>query len=320
MLRLVGQVAVDHVHDAAEQRDPQRFPLGFVRGAVPHFVQRARPPSHVEAADGPGRSLGPGGHLGHPEHSLDPERLTEMLEEPLGVRVQEERGLVAVADTGRLHLGFVDGTRPEIQVLEHLVRYGELDRSCELEAIAPDELGRRGHPSDEVVLLNAQHSHAATGHDGGGGQPVMPCSDDDRVEIRHLQRDCSDCPVGSPDCFRPGYEVRDPRRIEPPEPPEPPEPSRASRALPGLPVRAGPTGQKDGSGVRRSQAILSPHSAIPVRTRSVYLMPSGPRAPSCRQDHTLEEVVLHGRSARSSLPSDRAHAEFRRAATAEVLL
>ena len=35
MLRLVRQVAVDHVHDAAEQRDPQRLPLGLVRGARP---------------------------------------------------------------------------------------------------------------------------------------------------------------------------------------------------------------------------------------------------------------------------------------------
>ncbi len=94
MLRLVGQVAVDHVHDAAEHRDPERLALGLVRGAVPHLVQRTRPSSHVEAADGPGRSLGPPGHLGHAEHGVDAERLAQVLQEPLGVRVQEERGLV----------------------------------------------------------------------------------------------------------------------------------------------------------------------------------------------------------------------------------
>ena len=292
MLRLVRQVAVDDVHDAAEQRDAQRFALGLVRGAVPHFVQRARPSPHVEAADGPGRSLGPGGHLGHPEHRLDPERLTEVLEEPLGVRVQEERRLVAVADTGRLDLGFVDGTRPELQVLEHLVRNGELDRSGELEAIAPDELGRRGHPSDEVVLLDTQHPHAAAGHDGGGGQPVVPCSDDDRVVVRHLPEDCSDRPDCSPDCFAGGAAVR---------------------AWRGPAV--GRTGAASGD--------LGPFRRLPPSLcgpRSVSLMPSGPRAPSCRQDHTLKEVVyMAGRLVLRCL-SDQAHTELRRAAATEVLL
>ncbi len=46
--------------------------------------------AHVEATDGPRRRLGPGRHLGHAEHRLDPERLAQVLEQLLGVRVQED--------------------------------------------------------------------------------------------------------------------------------------------------------------------------------------------------------------------------------------
>ena len=273
MLRLVGQVAVDHVHDAAEQRDPQRLALGLVRGAVPHFVERARPSSHVEAADGPGRRLGPGGHLGHPEHRLDAERLTEVLQEPLGVRVQEERGLVAVADAGRLDLGLVDGTRPELEVLEDLVGHGELDRAGQLEAVAPDELGRRGHPSDEVVLLDTEHPHAAARHDGGGGQPVVPCSDDDGVVVRHLPEDCSDRPDCSPDCFEEA----------PRSGPESPPPLETRERLPAI---------------SRDFAILRHPCGGPVRIpdaerASCPFVQAGPHSRGGRVD---------GRSARSSLP------------------
>ncbi len=182
---LVGQVAVDHVHDAAEEGDPERLSLGLVGGARPHLVERAWPSPHVEAADGPGRRVCPPGHLGHAEYGLDPQRLAQVLEESLGVRVQEERRLVAGPDAGRLDLGLVDGTRPQLQVLEDLVGDGELDRPGELEAVAPDQLGRRSHPADEVVLLQTEHPHAAARHDGGGGQAVVPCSDDNDVVVRH---------------------------------------------------------------------------------------------------------------------------------------
>ena len=81
----VGEEAVDHVHDAAEHGGADGLPLRLVGGAGPHLVERLGRRAHVEAADGPGRGLGPGRHLGHAEHRLDPDRLAEVLEQPLGI-------------------------------------------------------------------------------------------------------------------------------------------------------------------------------------------------------------------------------------------
>ena len=164
-----------------------RLALGLVRGAGPHLVERLGRLAHVEATDGTRRRLGPGRHLGHAEHRLDPERLAQVLEQLLGVRVEKDERLVpaAVADAGRLDLGLVDRARPQLEVLEDLVGDRELDRPGELEAVAPDQLGGRGHAADEVVLLEAQHAQPAAGHDRGRRQPVVPCADDDGVVVRH---------------------------------------------------------------------------------------------------------------------------------------
>ena len=109
VLRPVGEVAVDDVHHAAEHGGADRLTLGLVGGAGPHLVERLRGRAHVEAADGPGRGLGPRGHLGHAQHRLDPDRLAEVLEQALRVRVEEDRRLAVLADAGRLDLRLVDG-------------------------------------------------------------------------------------------------------------------------------------------------------------------------------------------------------------------
>ena len=107
--------------------------------------------------------LGPRRHLGHPEHRLDPDRLAEVLQEPLRIRIEQDRRLAVLADAGRLDLRLVDGAGAELEILEDLVRHRELDGAGQLEAVAADELGGRGHPADEVVLLQAQDPQAARG-------------------------------------------------------------------------------------------------------------------------------------------------------------
>ena len=131
-----------------------------------------------------------------------PERLAQVFEEPLGIRVQEERRLIAGPDAGRLDLRLVDGARTQLEVLEDLVGDGELDRPGELESVAADQLGRRGHATDEVVLLQAEHPHAAPGHDGGGGQAVVPGSDDDDVVVRHRHGTVVTGSVACRNCLR----------------------------------------------------------------------------------------------------------------------
>ena len=159
--------------------------LLLVGRARPHLVERLRGLADVEPADGPGRRLGPGRDLGHAQHGVEAERLAEVVEEPVGVAVEQDRRLARFADAGRLHLGLVDGAGGEAQVVEDLVRDRELDRPGQLEAVAADQLGGGGHAPDEVVLLEAQDPHAAPGHDRGGGEPVVARPDDDGVVIRH---------------------------------------------------------------------------------------------------------------------------------------
>ena len=123
-----------------------------------------------------------------PEHRLDPDRLAEVLQEPLRVRIEQDRRLAVLADAGGLDLRLVDGAGAEIEVLEDLVRYRELDRSGQLEAVAADELGGRRHPADEVVLLQAQDPQTTPGHDRGGGQAVVTRPDHNGVVVSHCNR------------------------------------------------------------------------------------------------------------------------------------
>ena len=144
--------------------------------------------AHVEAADGPGGCLGPRRHLGHSEHRLHTEGLVEVLEQALGVRVQEDRLLAALADARRLDLRLVQRAGRQVEVLEDLVRDRELDRTGELELVAPNQLGSRGHAPDEVVLLQAEDPQAAAGHHRCCGQAVVTGTDDDCVVVRHRDR------------------------------------------------------------------------------------------------------------------------------------
>ena len=141
MLLAVGEVPIDHVHDAAEERDADRVPFVLVCGGGEHLVECEGSLAHVEPADGPGRRLGPRGDLGHPEHRVDPEGLAEVLEQPFRIRVEIDRRRGRLADRGRLDLGLVDRTRGEIEVVVDLARHGELDRTRQLEAVAADQLG-----------------------------------------------------------------------------------------------------------------------------------------------------------------------------------
>jgi hypothetical protein len=115
-----------------------------------------------------------------------------MVQQALGIAVEEDGRLVGGPDAGRLHLGLVDGAGVEAQIVEDLGRDGELDRPGQLEAVAPGQFRRSGHPPDEVVLLEAEDPHASPGHDRGRGEPVVACSHDDGVVLRHL-RDGSRC-------------------------------------------------------------------------------------------------------------------------------
>ena len=185
VLRPVGQEAVDDIHHAAEHGGADRLALRLVGGAGPHLVERLRRRAHVEAADGAGRCLGPRRHLGHAEHRLDPDRLAEVLQEPLGIRVEEDRRLAVLADAGGLDLGLVDRAGASSRSSKIWFGHRELDGPGQLEAVATDELGGRGHAADEVVLLQAQHPQAAPGHDRGGGQAVVARSDDNGVVVGH---------------------------------------------------------------------------------------------------------------------------------------
>ena len=188
VLRPVGKIAVDDVHHAAEHGGADRLALSFVGGAVPHFVQRLRRRAHVEAADGAGRGVGPRRHLGHAQYRLDPDRLAEVLQESFRVRVEENRRLAVLADTGGLDLRLVNGAGAEVEVLEDLVRHRELNGAGQLEAIAADELRRRRHAADEVVLLHAEDPQAAAGHDRRCGQAVVTCPDHNGVVVTHCNR------------------------------------------------------------------------------------------------------------------------------------
>ena len=185
VLVAVGQVVVDHVHHAAEQGGADGLALLLVGRARPHLVERPGRLAHVEPADGPGRRLGPSRHLGHAQHGLDAQGLVEVLQEPVGVAVEQDRRLARRPDAGRLHLGLVDRAGGEAQVVEDLVGDGELDGAGQLEAVAAGQLGGGGHAADEVVLLQAQDPHPAPGHDGRRGEPVVARTDDDGVVVRH---------------------------------------------------------------------------------------------------------------------------------------
>ena len=186
VLDLVGQVAVDDVHHAAEHGDADGLSLRLVGGAVPHLVERPR----AAVARRSGRWPGPGPRPTPPPRPCraPPRSPASRPGARAAARDPSTRrcgGWSPVADAGRLDLRLVDRARPQLEVLEDLVGHRELDRPGQLEAVAADQLGRRGHTSDEVVLLQAQHPHAATRHDRGGGQAVVACSDDDRVVVRH---------------------------------------------------------------------------------------------------------------------------------------
>ena len=120
-----------------------------------------------------------------PSTASRPERIAEMVEQPVGIAVQQDRRSTGRADAGRLHLGLVDGARGEAQIVEDLGRDRELDRSGQLEAVAAGQLGGRGHPADEVVLLQAEDPHPPPGHDRGCGETVVAGPDDDGVVVRH---------------------------------------------------------------------------------------------------------------------------------------
>ena len=181
----IGKELVDHVHDAAEHGGADGLPLRLVGGARPHFVERLGRRADVEAADGPCRGLGPSRHLGHAEHRLDPDRLAEVLQQPFRIRIEQNRRLAVLADAGGLDLGLVDRAGTEVEILEDLVRHRELDGAGQLEAVAADELRRRGHAADEVVLLQAEDPQAAPRHDRRGGQAVVARPDHNGVVVRH---------------------------------------------------------------------------------------------------------------------------------------
>jgi hypothetical protein len=176
---------VHHIHHTAEHGGPDGLPLRLVGGTGPHLVERLGRGPHVEAADGARRGLGPCRHLGHPEHRLDPDRLAEVLQEPFRIRVEQNRRLAVLADAGGLDLRLVDRAGAELEILEDLVRHGELDGAGQLEAIAADELGRRRHPPDEVVLLQTQDPQTTPGHDRRRGQAVVTSSNHNGVVVGH---------------------------------------------------------------------------------------------------------------------------------------
>ena len=122
VLVTVGKKAIDNVHDTAEHGRADRLPLGLVRRALPHLVERLGRPTHVESPDRPGRRFSPGRHLGHTHDGVEAQGIAEMREQPLGVGVEQDRRLARRTDAGRLHLGLVDGTGVESEVLEDLVR------------------------------------------------------------------------------------------------------------------------------------------------------------------------------------------------------
>ena len=89
----VGEEAVDDVHHAAEHGGADGLALLLVGGARPHLVERLGRLADVEPPDGPGRGLGPGRHLGHAQHGLEAERLAQVVEQALGVAVEQDRRL-----------------------------------------------------------------------------------------------------------------------------------------------------------------------------------------------------------------------------------
>ena len=94
------------------------------------------------------------------------------------------------------------GTTPSSRSSNTSLGIGELNGAGEFEAIAPDQFGRRSHPADEMVLLHAEHPQAATCHHRGGGQAVVPCSDDDHVVVRHWHGTVATNPGGRRNCLR----------------------------------------------------------------------------------------------------------------------
>ena len=181
----IRQELVDDVHHAAEHGGADGLALLLVGGACPHLVEGLRRLPDVEPSDGPGRCIGPAGHLGHAQHGLEAEGLAQVPEQPVGVAVEQQGRLAGRPDGGGLHFGLVDGAGGEAEVVEDLRGDGELYGTGQLEAEAAHELVGRGHPPDEVVLLEAQHPHAPAGHDRGGGKSVVACTDDDGVVVRH---------------------------------------------------------------------------------------------------------------------------------------
>ena len=78
---------------AGEHRDADRLPLGFVGGAGEHLVERLGWRSHLETTQGATRGLRPAHDLGQTQHRIEAEVLRQVLQQLVGISVEEHRRL-----------------------------------------------------------------------------------------------------------------------------------------------------------------------------------------------------------------------------------
>ena len=111
--------------------------------------------------------------------------LHDVLRLPHPVDVQDDGRIARVADIARhdLVLDRIESVLVKLQVFDDGVGEREQRRAGDLEFVAVEEFDGGAHPTDVLVLLDAEDSHAAALQQSGRGQAVVTCADNDRVVV-----------------------------------------------------------------------------------------------------------------------------------------
>ena len=183
VLLAVRQVAVQHVGHRPEQHVVDRRALEFACGASVHLVVGLGRGAGLEAAQRPRRRLTPRHQPRHAVDRVGPVHLVEVGEQLDRVAVLDQRVVADPAQRDRHHVQVDRRQRVQAEFLHHHRRGRELHRPGDLELVAVEKLHGGSHPTGGELGIQAHGPQTRLLQQHRRGQPVVPGTDDDRVNV-----------------------------------------------------------------------------------------------------------------------------------------